>query len=439
MRVKVLALSIFLGMTLPLHASALQKMFESLGGDVNVTTPGGFQDQAAGYYTGGGVVMRQQNKSLNPINISLPHAKMGCGGIDLYFGAISAIKTEELVQLMRSMATGVPTYAFQLALKTMAPQLENLMAQIRKYVQDMNSLMLDSCQMSQNLVGGLWPQNTAAGEMICQDAVRQGQEDWFGARKHCQNQDKVSEKVSETRNRSPDLLQGEYNLTWHVLQKIPGYTDDPDFAHFILTTVGTLISRKEPDGRFRIHMLEGKADQKDYLSAFLKGGQVTRYTCDESTQCLKPKLNQITIQEAQTMKAKTSQRIRDLWNKYLSNEQITAVEKAFLNDAASLPVYRYIQISAAVGSPFIMDDTSEYIAVCVLLSQFDKISAEIIAALDILQSIQLESETIERFKTNIQTMRGRLQALSSSANGAAIWRLNQTIQGHEQALAARNN
>lgn len=443
-RRKVLIFSFVLSVVLsPLHASALQKMFESLGGDVNVTTPGGFQDQAAGYYTGGGVVMRQRNKAVQPINISLPNVNMGCGGIDMYFGAISVIKTEELVQLMRSMATGVPTYAFQLALKTMAPQLENLMSQIRKYVQDMNNTMLDSCQASQKLVGGLWPQNTAASEMICQDAMRQAQnsnqEDWFDARKHCRNKDRVSEKVEQARTLSPDLLQGEYNLTWHVLQKIPGYKDDADFAHFILTTVGTLISRKQPDGRFLVEMKEGKADQKDYLSAFLKGGQVTRYTCDETTRCLNPRSTQLTIGETETMKAKTSKLIQSLWNKYRKNEKIEEAEKAFLNDAASLPVYRYIQVSAAVGSPFIMDDTSEYIAVSVLLSQFDRVSAEIISVLESLQSIQLESVTIENFKKNIQAMRGRLQALSSSADGAAIWRLNQTIQAHEQALAARNN
>lgn len=437
---KALFLSFLLNMVAsPLQASALQKMFESLGGDVNVTTPGGFQDQAAGYYTGGGVVMRGRNKVVQPINISLPNANMGCGGIDMYFGAISAIKTEELVQLMRSMATGVPTYAFQLALKTMAPQLENLMSQIRKYVQDMNNTMLDSCQASQNLVGGLWPQNTAASEMICGDAMRQGGSDWFDARKHCRNKDRVSEKVEQARTLSPDLLQGEYNLTWHVLQKIPGYKEDADFAHFILTTVGTLISRKQPDGRFLVEMKAGKADQKDYLSAFLKGGQVTRYTCDETTRCLNPQSTQINIGEAETMKARTSRLIQSLWNKYRDNENILEVEKAFLNDAANLPVYRYIQVSAAVGSPFIMNDTSEYIAVSVLLSQFDRVSAEIISALESLQSIQLESETIENFKKNIQAMRGRLQVLSSSADGAAIWRLNKDIQAYEQALAARNN
>ena len=442
---KVLIFDLLLNMTLPsLHASALQKMFESFGGAANVTTPGGFQDQAAGYYTGGGVVMRQRQKVVQPLNISLPHGNMGCGGLDLYMGAASFIKSQELVNLLRSMASGVPTYAFQLALKTMAPQLENLMAQIRKYVQDMNNVMLDSCHLSQNLVGGLWPQGTAASEMICQDSLRQsGGEDWFGARQHCQNKEKVATTVARARDHSPDLLQGEYNLTWHVLQKIPGYKDDKDFAEFILTTVGTLISKKDP-GRphFKITLLEGKADQKDYLSAYLKGGQTVRYTCDEDQRCLNPTLTPLTLQDdsgtPQTMKAKAAHQIKTLWQKYRDNTPITDLEKAFLNDAASLPLYRYIQISAAVGSPFIMDDTSEYIAVCLLMSQFDKISAEIITVLDNLQSIQLERETIERFKANIQALRGRLQALSSHADGAALWRLNQTIQAHEQALAARN-
>ena len=86
-----------------------------------------------------------------------------------------------------------------------------------------------------------------------------------------------------------------------------------------------------------------------------------------------------------------------------------------------------------------MDDTSEYIAISVLLTQFDKISAEIIEALDNLQSVQLESGTLEGFKNNIQSMRGRIQMLLSRADGEAVWRLNQMIRAHEQTLAARND
>ncbi|GAO98994.1 conjugative relaxosome accessory transposon protein [Caedimonas varicaedens] len=425
----------------PLHATALQKMFESLGGEVNVTTPGGFQDQAAGYYTGGGVVMRQKNKVVSPFNVSLPHLGMGCGGIDLYFGSISAIKGEEMVQLLRSMASGIPTYAFQLAMKTMAPQLENLMAQIRKTVQDMNNMMLDSCQMSQNIVGGLLPTGTAASEIICQDSMRGSGEDWFGARKHCQKDGAADKKTADVRKKSPDLLQGEYNLTWHVLRKMPQYKDDQDFCFFIMTTVGTLISRQEKEGRFKIHTIEGKADQQDYLTAYLKGGKTARYACDENERCLNPKLGEIYIKDdnnsPQSMKAKTSKMIQDLWRKYKDNQALIPAEQAFLNDAVNVPVYRYIQIAAAIGTPFIMEDTSEYIAVSVLLSQFDKISADILEALDNLQSVQLESGTLEGFKNNVQSMRSRIQMLLSSADGQALWRLTQMIQAHEQTLAAR--
>ena len=486
--------ALFLMLSLPhtVQASALQKMFESLGGEANISRPGGFQDQAAGYYTGGGIVMRQKSKSVSPFNVSLPHLGMGCGGIDMYFGSISAIQGEEMVQLLRSMASGIPTYAFQLALKTMAPQLENLLAQIRKYVQDINNMMLDSCQMSQNIVGGLWPTGTAAGEIICQDSMRGYGEDWFGARKHCQQEGVVDNRTAKVRKKSPDLLQGEYNLTWHVLQKMPQYKDDKDFCSFIMTTVGTLISRREQDGRFKVHTLEGKGDQKDYLAAYLKGGKIARYTCDENERCLNPKLGFVVISDdgnskmldlqtrinrdswkdvytwgeqngfskesivnmqnrgemdafrsqkisgEQSMKAKTSKMIKTLWDKYIENTKITEPELAFLNDTANLPVYRYIQVSVATGSPFIMEDTSEYIAVSVLLSQFDKISTEIIEALDNLQSVQLESRTIEGFKQNIQTMRGHLQGWMSRVDGAAIGRLTRMIQGHEQALAARH-
>jgi len=213
-----------------------------------------------------------------------------------------------------------------------------------------------------------------------------------------------------------------------------------------MTTIGTLISRKDDKdkyGRVKIHTIEGKGDQRDYLTAYLKGGKTARYSCDENDRCLNPKLGEIDIRDdgkdPQSMKAKTSRRIHELWNKYKNDQKINSSELAFLNDAVNVPVYRYIQIAAAVGTPFIMDDTSEYIAVSVLLTQFDKISAEIIEALDNLQSVQLESGTLEGFKKNIQAMRSRIQMLLSRADGEAIFRLNQMIRAHEQTLAARND
>jgi conjugative transfer pilus assembly protein TraH len=103
-----------------------------------------------------------------------------------------------------------------------------------------------------------------------------------------------------------------------------------------------------------------------------------------------------------------------------------------------VPVYKYIQVSAAVGSQFMLEDTCEYIGLSILLTQFDKVAAEILTALDNLQDIQLTTETIEGFKKRIQSLRGRLHAQLASANGDALLRLHQMIRGHEQALAAKS-
>jgi hypothetical protein len=72
--------------------------------------------------------------------------------IDMFFGSISTIKGEEMVQMLRSMADVVPTYAFQLAMKTMKPELEKLMSQIRYDVHD-----VDKASSSPALVGCLYP------------------------------------------------------------------------------------------------------------------------------------------------------------------------------------------------------------------------------------------------------------------------------------------
>ena len=135
----LLVIKAILLLATPTPASALDRFFESLGGQVNQSTPGSYQDQAAGYYTGGGYVMRQNNAVIQPINISLPSLGAGCNSLDMYFGSLSFLQTDKLVQLGRQVMTGIPTYGFQLALKTMSPQIENMLSQLRKYVQDMNA------------------------------------------------------------------------------------------------------------------------------------------------------------------------------------------------------------------------------------------------------------------------------------------------------------
>ncbi|MBM3632379.1 MAG: conjugal transfer protein TraH [Alphaproteobacteria bacterium] len=427
----------------PIEASALDTFFQSLGGQVNRTTPGAFQDQAAGYYTGGGYVLRQNNSVVQPINISLPQLGAGCNNLDLYFGSFSFLQGEQLSQLLRQIGTGVPTYGLQLAMKTMAPQVENLLSQLRKSVQDMNNMMLNSCQASQKIVGGLWPKGTAASEQICMNERRSGGEDWFGARQHCGKPNAIHSNVQNAQVKYKDLMLGEYNLVWHVLKKMPEYAENKELASFIMSVTGTLISRREGE-TIRLKVIEPKADQKDFIAAYLKGGTTSQLTCDEDQKCLAPRLTQITIQDNSdhpnmTMKAKVIHKISELRVKYISKESIAAEDIAFLNDAVNVPVYRYIQVSVAAGTPFLMQDAAEYIAANVILTQFDRVMSEVLEAVDALQKIQLEDTAIESFKKNLQRSRSRVQSLLIGANGGSITILNQTIQAIEQAIVAKNS
>lgn len=424
-------------------ANPLDKFFKSLGGQVNQSTPGSFHDQAAGYYTGGGYVMRQRNSVINPINVSLPKIGIGCNSIDMYFGAMSFLKGEELIQMGKQIATGVPVYAAQLLLKTKAPQIENLIAQLRKSLQDMNNMMLNSCQASQQIVGGLWPKGTAASEQICMDQQRGSNTDWFGARKHCESSDQITSKVAAAQSKYKDLLTGEYNLVWHVLKKMPEYQDNAELASFVMSVTGTLISKNE-GGRYRLKSIEPRADQKEFIAAYLKGGTTSQLVCDEPEKCLSVLTKQVTIQDDvnaphTTMKAKIIHKIGELRDKYISKNAITEDDRAFLNDAINLPVYKYIQVSVAAGTPFLMQDAAEYIAASVLFTQFDKIMSEVIQAVDDLQKIQLEDTAIDQFKQNLQQARSRVQALLIGANTGSIQNLNQTIQAIERSIVAKAN
>ena len=72
-------------------ASQMNTFFNDAGGAANVTGPSAFEGQSAGYYTLGNVWTRFPQKSVSPFNLQLPHARAGCGGIDLFSGSFSFI------------------------------------------------------------------------------------------------------------------------------------------------------------------------------------------------------------------------------------------------------------------------------------------------------------------------------------------------------------
>lgn len=421
-----------------LQASAMDKLFDSLGSSGNLSTPGSYYDQAAGHYTGGGFVMRQRNRTFQPIQVSLPHVGAGCNGIDAYFGAFSFMRSDQLVKMMRNLGSQAATYGIQLGLKVMSPTVESLLAQLRKMQMDANAMMMEDCRLTEQIFAAAAPKGSAFENYACQDVLSHsgGGSDWFSAREMCQDRQEQREVTQHIKQKSPDTLVGEYNLTWHVMNKMEGIKDNVGLKTFILSTVGTVISKEEKD-KLRLSFREGKADDKTFLSAWLRGGDTEQLVCDNTNKCLSPTWAKKTVSLQEGMRYRAVQKIQTIRRKYIAGESLADEEKVFLGDTANLPVYRYIQVSAARASEFMLNDAADYIAVTLLLTQFDKIASQILSNIESLQKIQMEDSAIESFKKTLQQTRLRLQGLMGAVNTNAIWQLNQMIQAEEKELLAR--
>jgi conjugative transfer pilus assembly protein TraH len=154
-----------------LHAdvgSSMDSFLSDVGGAANVNGPTAFQGQSAGYYSLGNVWTRFPQKTTNLANLQLPRARAGCGGIDLFAGSFSFINASEIVAMLKAVANNAVGFAFSLAIDTVCPECSKIMQEFAQKAQLMNNLNINSCELAQGLVGGIWPKGDLADKAICE-------------------------------------------------------------------------------------------------------------------------------------------------------------------------------------------------------------------------------------------------------------------------------
>lgn len=125
----------------PVHAnvgSELNNFFNDMGAAANATGPVAYQGQSAGYYSGGNIWTRFPQRSVNPVNLQLPSVKAGCGGIDVFSGSFSFINSDEIVAMLKATANNALGFAFQLAIKSISPQISATIEEMAQKAQQMN-------------------------------------------------------------------------------------------------------------------------------------------------------------------------------------------------------------------------------------------------------------------------------------------------------------
>lgn len=242
----MVAAAVLVGTAVPAEADMQGEMNTMFGSLVNTTSPGVYNTQTRGVLSGGGLALKSKIVSISPVTLTPPSFKAGCGGIDLFGGSFSFINAAQFVQLMRSVAANAQGYAFQLALQTMCPSCSQIIADLQKKVQELNSLMMNSCHLAQGVVNdtasAFGVSNSNGVSLINQ---LEGVGDTFQSFTSSTGSSPVQQAQGSTAATSDLAKQVQGNLVWRALNQTgaSGWFDSGDSTLYeeMMSLTGTII------------------------------------------------------------------------------------------------------------------------------------------------------------------------------------------------------
>lgn len=341
---------------------SLDDFYNNLGEQSNWTSPHAYEGQEAGYYTAGSLYLRGKSRTISPMHISPPNLKAGCGGIDMFLGGASFISADELVQFANTIMSNAAPYFFQLALETYAPQANDIMAKLQYWAQQINSMDMNSCEVAQDTLAGIWPKNTGAQQQICRD-LASGQSstysDWAAARQGCKKDGTDILNGQSPATKQQMGITYNINLVWSTLSTNNLFDNDTELGEFLMSLSGTVTF--DPEGVPTVY--PSLAKNSDLINALLYGGTAQVYVCNDSKDCLTMSLGTINIDQSKALTFRVAQMLSTLQTD-LENDNsqgLSPEEKGFLN-MTSVPVLKFIQISEESGSKININDYSSLIA-----------------------------------------------------------------------------
>jgi conjugative transfer pilus assembly protein TraH len=325
--------------------SELNTFFNDMGGAANATGPTAYEGQSAGYYSGGSVWTRFPQRNVTPATLNLPSIKAGCGGIDLFSGSFSFINSDEIVAMLKATANNALGFAFQLAIKSISPQISSTIEEFAQKAQQMNQFNMSSCEMAQGLVGGLWGKAQGRDSEICK-AIANSQgwaTDWAKGRQNC-NAGGERENIIDS-NTDEALSAASVNYTWNTLKKsYPSFSKE--FREYLMSLVGTIIFDRDGNGGNGSYRYVGVGDRA-LLTALLAGsdGTTTMLRCNDE-DCLNPTEQTLTVSPNVALKSRVFAMIESMNQKVRSDAALTNDEIGLLG-ATGVPLYKIITVNAA--------------------------------------------------------------------------------------------
>jgi conjugative transfer pilus assembly protein TraH len=401
---------------------SLTEFWDNLGGTSNVNSATVYNGQSAGYYTMGGIHTRSKVMTVNPVNIQLPSARAGCGGIDLYMGSFSFINKDQFVALMKSIASSSVGYAFQLALESISPVIAEKTRELQDLIQKMNNFSINSCEQAAALVGGAWPKSDAASKNICSTlgAQRGFFSDAAAAKHGCSSGGERASTNKSLANSDPDIVPVDTNYAWTGLIDSgyfgSGSSINKDLAELFMAMTGTIIviAPASDNSSSPVTHYPSIIKDNDAITAMLDGGNVKVYKCDETTKCLYPAETNVNITSDQAFNAKVKSMINEMITKIENDTALSNEEIAFLN-ITSLPLYKILNVHSAYSQTTNLIDMNTYAEVIALDILYVYLKDMLNIAEDASKSLQkADEDKVAEFKKNIELIHVNLRTREES-------------------------
>lgn len=365
---------------------SMEQFWDDMGGYSNGTEAGAYQTQGSGYYTAGGFRARSRVIDVNPVTITPPGIRAGCGGIDIYTGAFSHINTDQFVALAKAIPSNAIGFAFELALETVSPAIKGTVDQLQSIIDRVNSTNLNSCDLAQGLVGGGLAMAGKTKAYCATTANSQGwANDFARSQAECGTGGKSSQYIKEADSVHGDQRPVNINIAWEVLKKsnlINSGTND-NLAEFIQSITGTIII-KSPinDNQGPEIIYHPNIILKDEtINAILDGGEVTILSCDEKDKCLNPTTKKINLPADKSFRRRVSNAMLEIAAKIRDGQKLEAKQQDLITKT-SIPIYRMMLANQAYFKSSAANNlSSEYysslVAIDMLYNYFDQMLKQV--------------------------------------------------------------
>ncbi len=352
------------------HADWIGDFYSSAGAAVNVTTPQAISSQSVVGMSGGGLSWRVPSKNFQPFQITPPSLKSGCGGIDAYLGAYSFPNKQAFVEALRNFGQAAIGYFFELALRTMAPEIAVTLDVINDLATRVNQFSMNSCNAAKQAVdsiAGTWMRTNArdasgyarsVGQFLDQFDADYGI-DGNGAKimenKYLQNYGKPrSELTSADAGKS---LPGYVNVLRYALDHSNASTLDEPEKELIMSLVGpTLILRpgtandgtEAPEVGSVAKTIDFKQLVGEHVLTVGPTAMLSVVKCDSLPECLYPTTTNQVVQTFSQRAMAAITRIRSNVSTNTSGTNLTADHKLVLK-MSSVPIYRAAAMAESSG------------------------------------------------------------------------------------------